>query len=97
LQALTNANIYYHEESQVKFKVERIKDGEEIKAGNVKIKVIHTPGHTPDSISVLVYDKRRDESWNEPWAVLTGDTLFVGGVGRIDIGGKMRRRIYTIV
>ncbi|ACP49338.1 beta-lactamase domain protein [Sulfolobus islandicus Y.N.15.51] len=88
LQALTNANIYYHEESQVKFKVERIKDGEEIKAGNVKIKVIHTPGHTPDSISVLVYDKRRDESWNEPWAVLTGDTLFVGGVGRIDIGGE---------
>ncbi|MDT7862569.1 MAG: MBL fold metallo-hydrolase [Saccharolobus sp.] len=86
LQKLTNANIYYSEVSQVKFPVERVKDGEEIKAGNVKIRVIYTPGHTPDSISILIYDKRRDESWNEPWSVLTGDTLFVGSVGRIDIG-----------
>ncbi|AAK42254.1 Conserved hypothetical protein [Saccharolobus solfataricus P2] len=88
LASLTNANVYYHELSQVKFKVERVKNGEEIKAGNVKIKVLHTPGHTPDSISVLIYDRRRDESWNEPWAILTGDTLFVGGLGRIDIGGE---------
>ncbi|MBB5254699.1 MBL fold metallo-hydrolase [Sulfurisphaera ohwakuensis] len=88
LQSLTNANVYYHEESKVNFPVERLKDGEEIKAGNVKIKIIHTPGHTPDSISILIYDRRRDESWSEPWAVLTGDTLFVGTVGRIDIGGE---------
>jgi len=85
LQLLTNARVYYSELSQVKFPVERVKDGEEIKAGNVKIKVIYTPGHTPDSVSILIYDKRRDESWSEPWSVLTGDTLFVGSVGRIDI------------
>ncbi|BFH73021.1 MBL fold metallo-hydrolase [Sulfurisphaera javensis] len=96
LQEITNGNVYYHEESKVKFKIERLKDGEEIKAGNVKVKVIYTPGHTPDSISILIYDKRRDESWSEPWAVLTGDTLFVGSVGRIDIaGGNSEENMYN--
>ncbi|AWR95663.1 MBL fold metallo-hydrolase [Acidianus brierleyi] len=85
LQSLTNANIYYSEYSQIKFPSERIKDGEEIKSGNVKIKAVYTPGHTPDSMSLLIYDKRRDDSWTEPWSMLTGDTLFVGSVGRIDI------------
>jgi len=86
LQKLTGANVYYSEFSQVKFPVDRVRDGEEIKSGNVKIKIIYTPGHTPDSVSILIYDKRRDETWSEPWTVLTGDTLFVGSVGRIDIG-----------
>jgi len=85
LQSLTNANIYYNEYSQIKFPSERIKDSEEIKSGNVKIKAVYTPGHTPDSMSLLIYDKRRDDSWTEPWSMLTGDTLFVGSVGRIDI------------
>lgn len=85
LQSLTNTNIYYSEYSQIKFPSERIKDGEEIKSGNVKIKAVYTPGHTPDSMSLLIYDKRRDDSWTEPWSMLTGDTLFVDSVGRIDI------------
>jgi glyoxylase-like metal-dependent hydrolase (beta-lactamase superfamily II) len=85
LQSLTNANIYYNEYSQIKFPSERIKDSEEIKSGNVKIKAVYTPGHTPDSMSLLIYDKRIDDSWTEPWSMLTGDTLFVGSVGRIDI------------
>ncbi|MEM3828744.1 MAG: MBL fold metallo-hydrolase [Conexivisphaerales archaeon] len=88
LQALTNANVYYFEGSNVKFPVERLRDGEEIKSGNVKVKVLYTPGHTPDSISILIYDRRRDDRWNERWAVLTGDTLLVGSVGRIDITGN---------
>ncbi|MDE2259341.1 MAG: MBL fold metallo-hydrolase, partial [Betaproteobacteria bacterium] len=52
---------------------------------NVSVKVLHTPGHTLDSICLLVTDKRRG---NAPWFVLTGDTLFVGAVGRPDLAGK---------
>jgi len=59
-------------------------DGAEISLGNVVIRVLHTPGHTPESISLLVTDRTRAP---EPWFVLTGDTLFVGDVGRPDFGG----------
>ncbi len=51
--------------------------------------MLHTPGHTPDSICLLVTDKRRMGDANpEPWFVLTGDTLFVGSIGRPDLAGK---------
>jgi Zn-dependent hydrolases, including glyoxylases len=85
LAELTGARIYLHESSKVRFPVERVRDGEELKSGNVKVRFLHTPGHTPDSLSLLVTDYRRGE---EPWMVMTGDTLFVGGVGRVDIGGE---------
>lgn len=49
------------------------------------LKVMHTPGHTPDSLCLAVTDKRRSA---EPWFVLTGDTLFVGSIGRPDLAGK---------
>ena len=49
------------------------------------VDVVHTPGHTPDSICLVVTDKRRTEV---PWFVLTGDTLFVGSAGRPDLAGK---------
>lgn len=70
---------------RVQFEFEPLTDGQRIEAGNVLIDVIHTPGHTPDSICLLVTDKRRTES---PWFVITGDTLFVGAVGRPDLAGK---------
>lgn len=60
-------------------------DRQRIEVGNVFVDVMHTPGHTPDSICLLVTDKRRTEA---PWFVLTGDTLFVGSVGRPDLAGK---------
>jgi hydroxyacylglutathione hydrolase len=50
----------------------------------VSVSILHTPGHTPDSVSILVTDKTRA---SEPWFVLTGDTLFSGGVGRPDLIG----------
>ena len=62
-----------------------LKDGEILETGNVLTKILHTPGHTPDSICLLVSDLRRGE---DPWFVLTGDTLFVGSVGRPDLGGE---------
>ena len=69
----------------VKFSFEPLRDGQVIEAGNVLIRVLHTPGHTPDSVSLVVTDKRRGD---EPWFVLTGDTLFVGAIGRPDLAGR---------
>ena len=60
-------------------------DGQQIVIGNVVVEVLHTPGHTADSICLLVTDKRRTEA---PWFVITGDTLFVGSVGRPDLAGQ---------
>lgn len=71
----------------VKFGFEPLCDGQVIEAGNVSVRVLHTPGHTPDSVSLLVTDRRRG---NEPWFVLTGDTLFVGAIGRPDLAGRER-------
>jgi hydroxyacylglutathione hydrolase len=62
-----------------------LQDGEVLDIGNTKIKVLHTPGHTPESVCLLVTDHRRG---NEPWFVITGDTLFVGSVGRPDLAGR---------
>lgn len=62
-------------------------DGQVIEAGNTHAKILHTPGHTEDSVSLLVTDHRRGEA---PWFVLTGDTLFVGSVGRPDLAGRER-------
>jgi glyoxylase-like metal-dependent hydrolase (beta-lactamase superfamily II) len=74
---------------RVQFPFEPLKDGQRIDVGNVYIDVLHTPGHTPDSICLLVTDKRRmGEAKPEPWFVVTGDTLFVGAVGRPDLAGK---------
>ncbi|ODV01139.1 MAG: MBL fold metallo-hydrolase [Thiobacillus sp. SCN 63-57] len=70
---------------RVKYPFEPLKDKQRIDVGNVFIDVLHTPGHTPDSICLLVTDKRRAET---PWFVLTGDTLFVGSAGRPDLAGK---------
>ena len=56
-----------------------VRDGEEIELGNTRVRVIHTPGHSPESVCLLVTDLRRG---TEPWFVLTGDTLFVAPCGR---------------
>lgn len=75
---------------RVQFPFEPLKDGQRIDVGNVYIDVLHTPGHTPDSICLLVTDKRRAPNGEEaaPWFIVTGDTLFVGAVGRPDLAGK---------
>jgi hydroxyacylglutathione hydrolase len=62
-------------------------DGQRLGVGNVVVDVLHTPGHTPDSVCLLVRDLRRGD---EPWFVITGDTLFVGAVGRPDLAGHER-------
>jgi hydroxyacylglutathione hydrolase len=62
-------------------------DGERIAVGNVLVDVLHTPGHTEDSVCLVVRDLRRGD---EPWFAITGDTLFVGAVGRPDLAGRER-------
>ena len=62
-------------------------DGDAIDLGRVRIKALETPGHTPESISLLVFDL--DRSATDAYAVLTGDTLFVGDVGRPDLRGAL--------
>jgi glyoxylase-like metal-dependent hydrolase (beta-lactamase superfamily II) len=81
-------------EGRVNYAFERLSDGQTLDIGNVKIQELHTPGHTPDSICLLVTDHRRGDA---PWFVITGDTLFVGAVGRPDLGGherEMASRLY---
>ena len=81
----TGASVYFHESVKAAFPVKMVRDGERITIGNIEFTVLHTPGHTPDSISILVSDTTRSK---DPWFVLTGDTLFVGDTGRPDLDGS---------
>lgn len=90
LSELTGAPYCLHESADVSFDFTPLTDGQEIDLGNVAVRVLHTPGHTPESICLLVTDKTRGP---EPWFVLTGDTLFVGAVGRPDLPGRARENL----
>jgi hydroxyacylglutathione hydrolase len=87
LAARVGAPYCMHEAARasVNFDFRALRDGDELDSGNVRAKVLHTPGHTLDSICLLVKDMRRAD---EPWFVVTGDTLFVGSVGRPDLAGR---------
>ena len=82
-----------HESAPVQFAFQRLRDDDVLDLGNVLVRVLHTPGHTTDSICLLVTDKRRGEA---PWFVVTGDTLFVGAVGRPDLAGQEREMAGTL-
>jgi hydroxyacylglutathione hydrolase len=64
---------------------ERLADGQELPVGNVTVRVLHTPGHTPEHVSLLVVDRTRG---TEPWMVLTGHTLMVGDMGRTELASS---------
>lgn len=78
----TGAPIYLHEAADVTFPHRILRDGDEVTLGNDYLRVLHTPGHSPDSICLLAGDRTRGEA---PWFILTGDTLFVGDAGRPDL------------
>lgn len=82
LAARTGANIYLSRAAGATFPHVAVDDGYTLRVSKLKIEVLATPGHTPESISVLVTDEEKGE---QPWAVLTGDTLFIGDVGRPDL------------
>lgn len=77
----------------VMFPFRALHDGEQLEVGNVVVDVLHTPGHTLESVCLLVTDRRRGDA---PWFVLTGDTLFVGAVGRPDLAGREREMAATL-
>ncbi len=81
------ASYCLHESANVDFPFEALRHDQELELGNTRVRVLHTPGHTPESICLLVTDLRRGP---EPWFVLTGDTLFVGAVGCPDLPGRAR-------
>src|SRR5580693_361886 len=82
LAARTGAKIYMGAQAGATFPHEAVRDGFELKFGKASIRVLETPGHTPESICLVVTDEEKSPS---PWAVLTGDTLFIGDVGRPDL------------
>ncbi len=79
----TGASIYLGARARAEYAFEPLADGDEISLGTVVLRALETPGHTPESISILVFDLVEDAK--NPKAVLTGDTLFLGDVGRPDL------------
>jgi len=79
--AATGATIAYGSLAETEFESRKLADGEQISLGDVVLEIRHTPGHTPESISIVVYENADAP----PYAVLTGDTLFIGDVGRPDL------------
>jgi hydroxyacylglutathione hydrolase len=82
LAARTGATIYMGAQAGATFPHVPVNDGFELKFGQASIRVLETPGHTPESICLVVTDREKSPA---PWAVLTGDTLFIGDVGRPDL------------
>jgi hydroxyacylglutathione hydrolase len=84
LATRTGAEIIFGAQAAATFPHRRVRDRDEIECGKVVLRILETPGHTPESISILVIDT---ELSNQPQKVLTGDTLFIGDVGRPDLAG----------
>ncbi len=83
LRDKAGATIHLGRRAEAEFECVHMKEGDVIEFGDVKLEIMETPGHTPEGISILVYDLAKSRT--EPLAVLTGDTLFIGDVGRPDL------------
>lgn len=83
LERKTGAKICLGSKTNASYKFTGFKDGDTLEFGNIRFKTLETPGHTPEAISILVYDLKKDAK--TPYAVLTGDCLFIGDVGRPDL------------
>jgi hydroxyacylglutathione hydrolase len=82
LAAATGAEIAFSSVAETEFESRKLADGERISLGDVQLEIRHTPGHTPESLSIVVWEHAEDEV---PYGVLTGDALFIGDVGRPDL------------
>ena len=78
----TGAEIAFSSVAETEFPSRKLADGERLSLGEVELEFLHTPGHTPESLSIVVWEHADDET---PYGVLTGDTLFIGDVGRPDL------------
>lgn len=88
LAKLSGGQYMLHKSSQLNFNFDKLKDNQVLLSGNVSTKIIHTPGHTTESICLLVNDNRRAEV---PWFLITGHTLFVNSAGRPDLKGSEKK------
>jgi len=82
LAGAAGAGYVLHTRADVPFPIHAAKDGDRLPLGNVVVDVMHTPGHTPEHVCLIVTDRTRAD---EPWFVLTGHTLMVGDVGRTEL------------
>lgn len=82
LRAATGATIHVHRGAAPDYDHEPFDDGWELELGSVRVRAVHTPGHRPEHTAFALIDTQRGD---EPWAVLTGDTLFVGDIARPDL------------
>ena len=82
LAGATGAKIVYSAVAETEFESMGVADGERYSLGDVQLEFRHTPGHTPESMSIVIFERADDET---PFGVLTGDTLFIGDVGRPDL------------
>jgi glyoxylase-like metal-dependent hydrolase (beta-lactamase superfamily II) len=89
----TGAPIILHAAAEVAYPHRSVAEGEVIELGNTLLRVLHTPGHTPDSMTLLGADRVRGT--DETWFALTGDTLFVGDAGRPDLYGAAGAERFT--
>jgi glyoxylase-like metal-dependent hydrolase (beta-lactamase superfamily II)/rhodanese-related sulfurtransferase len=94
LVAAAGGELCLHEAADVTYPARRLADGETLPLGQLRLRVLHTPGHRPELISLLVINPPRSP---EPSMVLTGDSLLVGDVGRPDFGGGAAREQYESV
>jgi len=85
LAEATGADYVLHASAGARFDFFRVDEGDVLDLGNVQIQVLHTPGHTPEHISLLVMDKTRGP---EPWFLLSGHTLMVGDLGRTELASS---------
>jgi hydroxyacylglutathione hydrolase len=85
LAARTGARIYIGEQAEATFPHMPVQDGFQLRVGKMRILALETPGHTPESMCLVITD---EEKASAPWAVLTGDTLFLGDVGRPDLSKR---------
>ena len=83
LRDRTGAQIYLGARAEAEYEFVHARDGATVEFGDVRLQILETPGHTPEGISILVFDLAKDA--RQPQAVLTGDTLFIGDVGRPDL------------
>lgn len=79
----TGAEVYLGAKAQAEYAFFPVKDGDVLEFGQVRFQILETPGHTPEAISIVLYDLEKDDK--KPYAVFTGDTLFIGDVGRPDL------------
>ena len=87
LRDRVGARIHLGASATAEYQFTPMADGDEVRLGQVRLSVLETPGHSPESISILVFDPEHGD--DRPYAVLTGDTLFIGDVGRPDLRASL--------